>query len=89
MYVRGVFVVCNHIVHVHMEVCVKRLEWGGGDSLNRENTISRRRIRRNRSFHYEDPQVPQVTYKKGREGNAFISKCLPSMKYPMHAKRCL
>lgn len=50
-----------------------------GDSLYCENTTSRRRSRRNRSFHYEGPQVPQVTYRKGREGNAFISKCLPSI----------
>lgn len=85
---RGVFVVCNHIVHVHMEVYVKIWQ-RGGDSLYCENTTRRRRVRRNRSFHYEGPQVPQVTYKKGREGNAFISKCLPSMRSPMHAKRCL
>lgn len=36
--------------------------------------ISRRRVRG--SFQYEGPQVPQVTYREGREGNVFISECL-------------
>lgn len=34
----------------------------------------------------EGPQVPQVTYGKGREGNAFVSQCLPSTVSPVHAK---
>lgn len=54
--------------------------------VSRFITISRRHIRRNRSFQYEDPQVPQVTYGEGREGNAFVSQCLPSTASPMHAK---
>lgn len=50
------------------------------------NKTSRRHIRRNGSFQYEGPQVPQVTYGKGREGNAFVSQCLPSTVSPVHAK---
>lgn len=31
--------------------------------------------------------MPQVTYGKGREGNAFVSQCLPSVvSSPVHAK---
>lgn len=42
---------------------------------------------KNGSFQYEDPRVPQVTYGKGREGNAFVSQCLARRVYsPEHAK---
>lgn len=57
--------------------------------VSRFTTTSRRHIRRNRSFQYEGPQVPQVTYGKGREGNAFVSQCLPSQVSPVHAKTSL
>lgn len=74
----------KHTVHVHMEVYNKVIY---REQFN--NKTSRRHIRRNRSFQYEGPQVPQVTYGKGREGNAFVSQCLPSMVSPVHAKSSL
>lgn len=46
--------------------------------------ISRRRVRS--SFQYEGPQVPQVTYREGREGNVFISECLCCLVCEEHAK---
>lgn len=45
---------------------------------------SRRRVRS--SFQYEGPRVPQVTYREGREGNVFISECLPCLVCEEHAK---
>lgn len=79
----------KHTVHVHMEMCKKRYGTGVICFILRVvyKRTSRRHIRRNRSFQYEGPQVPQVTYGKGREGNAFVSQCLPSVvSSPVHAK---
>lgn len=82
------FVVCKDIVHVHMEECVKiwqremihyivRTQPAGDTS--EETVRSIMKVHRCHRLHT----------KKGREGNAFISKCLPSIRSPMHAKRCL
>lgn len=48
---------------------------------------SRRRVPS--SFQYEGPRVPQVTYREGREGNVFISECLPCPVCEEHAKKNL
>lgn len=80
----------KHTVHVHIEVREEKKKFGNRCGLFYIEWIykrtSRRHIRRNRSFQYEGPQVPQVTYGKGREGNAFVSQCLPTVvSSPEHA----